>query len=284
MAEAGAAEAGAGKSDLAGEFSEGISGEDLETLQSANTAFDKAASNNIASEIAQANDALDAANKPILEAIEKVAKTGEPITEEMVKNSSSENPPDQASKNLRENVVKPSLDIAEETIKNAQEANGESGKALEDSPKTKAELLKKYGPTILKLLAAIALVGFGIYELDKIADEMSGCYKFSTTVAGTQEKIGCSESTCNCNNISQCGANNTPCTQANGLQYIWRKYTALDALCQLPALVMNPIASGLSNLLKPLKEIVIGIVAVVAILLILFLIYKFANKKLASQH
>lgn len=274
MAEAG---------ELEGELSNNISSEDSEMLNSADTSVESAAESGIESEAISAKANLEKAQQPILEGIGKSINIGEPITEATVADASLENPETEAGKTLKKNFIEPAIDKANESVKNAQENNGEGGKALKDSPKTMRELLEKYGPAGLKLLLALGAIGFGIYELDKVAAEMSGCYKFSTTVAGSQTKIGCSESTCSCNKISQCGSNNILCTQANGLQYIWRKFTALDALCQLPKMVIDPIASSLSDLWKPVKEILIGLVIVLVVLGILYIIFKIIEKKL-SHH
>lgn len=254
-----------------------------EELTQSDINLEEAASASIGSNVEEAEAAVAKAQEPILEGLQETAGTKGPITNDLAIKASKENPTDPDAKALREKVIKPGLDSCEESVKNEQEKNGEGGKNLKDSPKTQASLLKKYGPAALKLLLACALVGFGIYELDKIAEEMSGCYRFSTNTAGSQVKVGCSESTCSCQNIAQCGPNNTPCTQANGIQYMWRKFTALDALCQIPKMVMDPIASGLEDLLKPLKEIVVGILIVAVILFILYVIYKMINKKTSPQ-
>jgi hypothetical protein len=276
-----AEEEAASASELADSLEENIPGEAMGDLTEADTQLEQSQSSGISTNVEAAEANVEAAQKPVLDGLAKAAGIPDvPITEDLVNEASGPNP-EGAAKALKEKVIEPSLDKAKENIENAQEANGESGKPLKDSPKTKMELLKKYGPAGLKLLLAIAVIGFGIYELDKIAAEMSGCYRFSTNTAGTPEKIGCPEATCSCQNIAQCGSNNTPCTQANGLQYMWRKFSALDALCQLPKMVLDPIASGLSDLLKPLKQIVVGVLIVAVVLFILYVIYKNLNKKIS---
>jgi hypothetical protein len=217
------------------------------------------------------------AQKPLENQIEQTAGLEKGTLSEAV-----DNPDSPAGKKLTEEVIKPGIDKAHETIKNAQAENGESGKSLADSPKTKMQLLETYGPTILKFLLAISVLGVLFYELHKIAEEMSGCYQFSTTTASTPTKVACSQETCSCGEISNCGPNNTPCTTANGIQYEWRTYTALEALFQIPKLIMDPMASGLSNLLQPLKQIFIGVVIIVILLAIIYLIYKFLNKKISQ--
>lgn len=277
-----AAETGAGDA-----FVENLAetmGEDaLSDLTSAQTALAEAKTRGVAEEIAKAQEALTAAQERVLNALEKALKLTEPITEELIDQTGDLNAQQKAAAELLQaKFIDPALKIVKETIKNAQEANGESKKSLKDSPNTKKTLLEKYGPTGLKLLLAIAVVGFGIYELDKIASQMSGCYRFSTITPGTPEKIGCSEATCSCQNIAQCGPNNTPCTQANGVQYMWQEFSSIDALCQLPKMVLDPISSGLSDLLKPVKEIVGGVLVVAVVLFILYVIYKKLNKKISN--
>jgi hypothetical protein len=278
MAEEAGAEAAEGSS-----LSENISSSDLDNMQSSDTAMSNAMESGIQTNIEAARAEVVKAREPIVEGMAETAGVSPAdITEQNIKEAGNKNTTDPIAKALREKIIEPGMDAAKETVENSQEQNGESGKDLKDSPKTQESLLKKYGPTILKFLLAAALFGFALYELDKIAEEMSGCYRFSTSQPGPQVKIGCSQDTCSCPNISQCGKNNTPCTQANGLQYVWRQYTAIDALCQLPRMIIDPIASGLSDLMKPIKEIAIGVVIIAALLLALYVIFKIVNKKMSS--
>lgn len=268
-------------SDLADSLKDTFIEDAIGDLTTAYTQLDQAESNGVDTDIDKARAEVEKAKKRVLDAIAKA--TGIPdgaLTQELVDQTSDPDLQGDA-KDLQDKFIEPALKQAEQTIRNAQTKNGERGN-LQDSPKTKMELLKKYGPTGLKLLLAIAVIGFGIYELDKIASQMSGCYKFSTNTPGTPEKIGCSEDTCSCQNIIQCGPNNTPCTQANGVQYMWQEFSSIDALCQLPKMVMSPIASGLSDLLKPMKEIVGGVLIIAVVLFILYVIYKNLNKKISN--
>ncbi|MEI7669955.1 MAG: hypothetical protein WCJ33_07725, partial [Pseudomonadota bacterium] len=270
MAEVTAVTAETGASEFLENLAENMGEDALSDLTSAQTALANAKAAGIKENIAKAQENLTAAQERVLSALQNALKLKVQITEELLNKSGDPNPQQVAALELlQRKFIDPALKILKETIKNTQKANDETGD-LNNSPKTKTALLEKYGPTGLKLLLAIAAIGFGVYELHKIASQMSGCYRFSTNTPGTPEKIGCSEDTCSCQNIAQCGPNNTPCTQANGVQYMWQEFSSIDALCQLPKMALDPISSGLSDLLKPLKEIVGGVLVVAVILFILY--------------
>lgn len=98
-------------------------------------------------------------------------------------------------------------------VEKIQEEVGESGRKIEDSPKTQESLFKKWGKKaafVIFLLGTLAGVAYGI--LKAIADAMSGCY-YEDLCDGISQQI-CKTKPCDCaHEVSfpgQCTAPNLP--------------------------------------------------------------------------
>lgn len=174
-------------------------------------------------------------------------------------------------------------------VEKMQEKNGESGKSIEDSPKTKREIFSKWGKRGLALILALTAVsGFGAYWLHRMARGMTGCYKVDTK-EGTMEKIHCaavqSAKKCNCakaNTIDfrHCGV--TPDTCSGTIRYVWQEYSADDVLASLPHIISKAGGELLTGLKDLPKNLVTWLLYISAAFLIMVMLY-FVGKYLVSR-
>ena len=271
--------------ELSENLSENLPEEDINNMDTANEAYQEAIDNventpEYQERMQELLDNKNAAQKPVLEAIAKVSGTGT-ITADMLADACKEDPETTDGQNLKKKFIEPGVDSINESVENAKEANDEKGRDLKDCPKTLADLLSEWGPTLLKLALALAAIGLVKYELDKVAAEMTGCYE-NAQDAGTNQKISCSQANCTCGNISKCG-NYPACGGSNGISYSWQTYSDFDALVHVAKGVAQPFEDMASGLWKGLKQVLIGGAIIAAVLLTLLIIYKVISNKNQGQ-
>ena len=187
-------------------------------------------------------------------------------------------------------------------VEQIQDQVGESGRKIEDSPKTQESLFKKWGKraaAMIILVGSLAGVTYGI--LKAIANAMSGCY-YEDLCAGISQKI-CDTKQCDCaHELSlpgQCTAPNLPpiprCSKncnnkditnmysaaavndnvAYKKYYTYKQYNASDILYniiqaaeQIPD-ILNP-----KNISKYLLQVLKTAGIALAITIVFFIIYK----------
>ena len=203
----------------------------------------------------------------------------EPITVEMLENASLDDPPDDDAKILK-NFFEKFQDFLRSKIADIQAKNGETGKSIEDSPKTQQSIFDKYGADALRLAMMIGALAAGYVLLKDMGDSMSGCYQTLTCSSNQSapSKVGCSESNCSCSGVKSSGCAEPTCDnpKANGCpNYYWQHFSLLQALTTIPNAILNgllqPLESGISSLIKTIA--IYGGISI-GILLILFIIYK----------
>lgn len=205
-------------------------------------------------------------------------------TENVIEDASTEEPETDDGKKMKQ-FFDDFQDKAKTKISELQAENGESGKDLADSEKTKQSILEKYGPAALKLLLAISALVGALLLLKNLGKSMSGCYQTFTCSSSesTPSKVGCTQSQCTCQGVATSGCATPKCGGPNCANYYWQEVSAIQALAQLPGMIaggiFNPLENSVSDLIKNIA-IYGGIF--IAILIVGYIVYKFAMSK--KQH
>lgn len=210
-----------------------------------------------------------------------------PITEQTINDASQENPPTKDSKIINK-VVENVQNDTSTAFKGEQEANGEQDKPADQSEKTKASFMEKYGKLALALAIAGALAG-GIIALNQLAKSLSGCYQVLTTSSNysTPTKIGCQQSQCTCSGVSSSRCASPDCGGSQGVNYYWNNMSDLQALAALPGIAASGIAQAAAGFTgsfgKSIGHLLLIGGAVIGVLGVLYMIYKFYLSKQISQ-
>jgi hypothetical protein len=180
-------------------------------------------------------------------------------TESVIEDSSKSDPETADGKKLKSFVDEASKKLGD-AVEKIKESNGEKGKDLKDSPKSKLEIFKKYGKIVLVLALAIG----ALLSLKEMAKSMTGCSQIATASdePSTPTKVGCSNDTvpgqsfkqCSCQGVklTKCAA--PDCGGDNGINYYWKTYTPLEVLTGIPGMlasgIVNPITTDSMQLIK----------------------------------
>jgi len=245
----------------------------------------------VTSEAGDIPNAIETANAKVETAITNLGEAlgcQDQITETTIDDASAENPTTGDGKKLKSywEAFKAKIN---DMVKSEQSENGESGKDINDSEKTKQSILEKYGPKAL----AIALIGgLLLLLLNHLADSLSGCYQVFTQASQvtTPTKVNCKQSQCSCDpggnlNGSQC-ANptcNSSAGQSQGVNYYWQKLTDLQALAMLPGIAVGGVEAPAKDLLNSLSKPLMYLAILAAVLIVGYFIYKTLNRQKNSE-
>lgn len=202
-------------------------------------------------------------------------------TESVIEDASVEDPETDDGKKMKQ-FFDEFQDKARTKISELQAENGESGKKLAESEKTKQSILEKYGPLALKLFLAIAALLTAYLVLKNLGKALSGCYQNFTCSSeeSTPSKVGCTQDQCSCDGVSTSKCASPNCGGDKCANYYWQEITAIQALAGLPGMIgkgiFDPLENSISNLVKTVA-IYGGIF--IAILIVGFIVYKFATRK-----
>jgi len=231
---------------------------------------------------------VEAAQKVAVEELSTALDTKTTISEATINDASLEKPTTADGEKVKgywEQFKAKILDL----IGYEQKANGETGKDISDSEKTKQSLFDKYGKWVLML----ALLGTGLFELNKLGKQLSGCYQVFTnaTKQTYPVKIGCSQAQCGCGlgqNLTSTPATstaaattscanptcNSPDGQSQGVNYYWQVVTPLQALAMLPGMAIAGAVAPVSSLASTLTTMLKYAAILLVVCIIGYVIYK----------
>lgn len=187
---------------------------------------------------------LNLSEKAGLDQVGKEAGTSGPITDAVAEDASKAEPTTEDGKK-----VKSYWEKAKDTF----------DKAKEKLTENKGNLMK---------LAGFAFIFFLAYEANKslqdTADAMTGCYQQQACGQMAKPvKVGCSQTQCTCPLTSPPCAS-PGCGGSNCVNYVWTKYTPLQVLANVPAMLADPLINSATSSLKTILTygaIFVGVVA-----------------------
>jgi hypothetical protein len=158
-------------------------------------------------------------------------------------------------------------------VKEEQAKNGEGGKDIKDSPKTKKSFMEKYGTKALIILGLAGIIAAGNIFKPK---GIQNCYQMPTCgTGGAVQEIGCSQDTCNCANISACG-DYPKCGEAssNCMYYYFQSLDTKTIIASLPAIAYSTYLAPTPPTSNTFLKVLIMVGILIAALAIIFFIYK----------
>ena len=230
---------------------------------------------------------LDAANEKVQNVLDTMGESlgmDGTITDATLDDASGDNPKTSDGEKLKSfwESFKSSFSDA---IESEKETNGETGKDIEDSPKTQQSLYDKYG----KFVLTIALIGgalWGALELNKLADALTGCYQIQTCASqpGVPIKVQCSQVNCNCSASTGTPGGTSPCATpacggTNCVNYYWQHYTPLQALATLPGVIAGGLLAPVTPIIGSVQKLLVYAAIFIGVLLIAYVAYKIVNRE-----
>lgn len=158
-----------------------------------------------------------------------------------------------------------------------QDENGESGKTLNESPKTKAHLIEKWGQ---RAQIALSILGLILTNTLFKPKGIQQCFQMPTCGSGGDvTAINCPQEYCNCTNISKCGgypACNLP--SSNCMYYYFQSMDTKTVVSAVPYITYSAYQAANPPTSDTLKKILILLGILIIGGAVVFMLYKVSNK------